>query len=1322
MKKFIYSLILGVIFLLASNSIFAQPWIENLKEKNPGYNQLGSNLNFYDVQKSFYDYWSDKDTTKKGIGWKQFKRWEWFWGQRVYPTGIFPGADQPFTELKSFQKNYKSKNIKNSIQSNAGWTSLGPFTNAGGYGGLGRINTVKESPINPNTVYIGSASGGFWISTNSGATWTTTTDELASIGVTDIAIHPISPNVIFIATGDGDASDAYSVGVMKSIDGGMTWMPTGLNWSQSQTRTISRLLIDPSNPNIMYAGGNMGIYKSQDGGMTWNQIFSSMTVRDIEFKPGNTSVLYAGGAYIYRSTNGGTSWSQLTSGLPSSAQRVALGVSPANASFVYALMSNSSSGFLGLYRSTDSGDTWTTQSTTPNILGWDISGGDTGGQGWYDLCMAVDQTNANVIYTGGVNVWKSTNGGVNWTLSAHWYGGGGAAEVHADIHDLWFVPNTNRLYAGNDGGIYKTIDNGSTWQWLGSGLAITQFYRLGASQTVDNIWIAGAQDNGTKNYVGGNWQDVIGGDGMECIVDHTNPNYQYGSIYYGRILRSSDGGYNFYDWVSPSSFSSENGAWVTPYVMHPTDNQTIFVGFRNIYKTTNRGSSWTKISNFGSSSVLQLLNVDPDNASYMYASHGYDLYMSPDGGATWNTKSLPGSYYLTYLAIKPGSPQTIYASFSGYTAGVKVYVSNDAGTTWINLSYNLPNLPVNTIVYQKNTGRLYIGNDIGCYYLDPGQTTWMDFNNNLPNVIVNEIELQPAFSKMKVATYGRGVWETPIFSGNSVSLISPANATINVNRTPTLSWDPINLASGYELMLADNSSFTNPKIYNTNLTTTNYTLSGGEILNQVTTYYWKVRAKDDNAFGLWSNTYSFTTTQNPPGPTVLKKPDNFATVYVTDVNLSWFESTDASTYDLQVSTNSNFTNLIKNQTGLTGLNYTAVGLPNGTYFWRARGVNSVGIGSWSNTYTFTVEYIIPAKVTLSSPTNNATGISLSTSLQWLSAFGAVNYELIVAKDINFTDLVLSTGSINSLAYSISGLSYYTNYYWKVRGIHPSNNGPWSDIWTFQTVPAPFVLNISDKLTCKDSPVSLGTLDANNKIITAQGGSGDFEYTWYPSLGLLNSTTGNPIFASPQYSTSFSLTVRDRVYNTFQSGTVYVQVSSQIAINMPFYKVIRRNSTIDLNSQISTITGGTPPYTKVWKDNFGNIIYNTLITPPLGTNNYYLTVNDQYGCSTTKKLIVIVSPYKESINEENITSSDNGELAIVAYPNPTAGNLNYYLISNDENQVQIEVHDLNGKILLQTASMPNSDLQTINLSGVPSGTYFMKLNNGKVTLLYKFIKK
>ncbi|MFN0156798.1 MAG: T9SS type A sorting domain-containing protein [Bacteroidota bacterium] len=761
MNRFLTTIIA---LLFVFSGIQAQPWMQNLPSDGE--------RNFYDIQRAFNQHWEGKDTKQKGKGWKQFKRWEWFWEQRVYPTGEFPDPMQLYKET------LRTKSSRgNGAVNGTGWTSMGPSSSSGGYSGLGRLNCVRVHPTDPNTILVGSAGGGLWVSTDNGTSWSTTTDELPSIGVTDVIVDPTNTNIIYIATGDGDGGNTYSIGVMKSTDSGATWNTTGLNWATSQTRRISRLLMHPANPNLIYAAGS-GIHRTTDGGATWIQV-NGGTFRDMEFKPDNPSVLYASGttSAVFRSTNGGDSWSQINNGMTGGGGRTALGVSPANPDYVYALVSNAStSGFLGFYRSTNAGDSWSLRANSPNLLGWEIDGSDNGGQGWYDLGLAVSPTNADEVYLGGVNQWKSTDGGAAWTIISMWYGTGVVAEVHADQHDLWFVPGTNTLYSANDGGIYRTTDGGTNWQWLGNGLRITQFYRFGTSATNPSIIIAGAQDNGTKAVNAGNWWDALGGDGMEAIVDYSNENIMYGSLYYGDIRKSFNGGFSF---TPITNGITEGGAWVTPYVMDPMDPNTLYAGFNNLWKTVNGGSTWERISQFGGG-TLTILAVAPSDPNVIYAGRSSGLFRTTDGGATnWSPISSPsGAGALTYLAVHPTNPNLIWVTCSGYSSGNKVFRSENGGTTWANVSGALPNVPVNCIVFQNNSpDRLYVGTDIGVYYRDLVTGDWVDFNASLPNVEVTELEIQYFARKIRAATYGRGVWESDLLPDAGV-VIGPSPNSI----------------------------------------------------------------------------------------------------------------------------------------------------------------------------------------------------------------------------------------------------------------------------------------------------------------------------------------------------------------------------------------------------------------------------------------------------------------------------------------------------------------------------------------------------------------
>ncbi|HYF02062.1 MAG TPA: glycosyl hydrolase, partial [Patescibacteria group bacterium] len=741
----------GTLLILGSSIAIAQPWIND------------SLQNFYEVQRAAQEYWKDRPI-EKGQGWKQFKRWEWFWEQRVAPSGEFPNPMQLLMERPVLKD--KGSKIEKTLgtSSTNPWTFIGQSESEGGYFGLGRINSVITNPGNANIIWVGSGSGGAWKSTNGGTSWTCYTDALPTLGVGDIAIDPTNTNVIYLATGDGNASSAYSVGVLKSTDGGETWNTTGLNYTTTQGRVMSRILINPSNSSIVLVATNNGIFRTTNGGTSWTQVQAG-NFKDMEFKPGDPSVIYAGTSNggVFRSSNSGSSFSQITSGLPTTnGGRIEIAVSPAEPEIAYALFASSTTnGFLGLYISYNSGLTWSLASNSPNILDGSVTGNTNSGQGWYDLALAVSPVDAAEVFVGGLNVWRSQDAGSTWTRLTHWYDlGNNSPTIHADQHCLYFAPGTSRLFAANDGGLYTSTNSGNSWSWIGNGLRITQFYRLGTSASSSSKYIFGAQDNSTKYYNGSSWMEIATGDGMESAIDPSNENIVYTSSYYGALQRSLNGGSSFAS-IRPTQ---SNGSWITPYMLNPQNPSTIFAGYTNVWKSLNRGSTWTQISSFSGSSTLNVLQVAPSDSNTIYVSTGStSIRRTMNGGGTWTTLNLPVSNTLTYLAIHPNNPQHIWATFSGYSAGNKVFVSTNGGSSWANISGSLSNIPVNCIVYQNNSpNRIYVGTDVGVYYLDSTISDWEDYNQSLPNVIINELEIQYSSGKLRAATYGRGAWEANI--------------------------------------------------------------------------------------------------------------------------------------------------------------------------------------------------------------------------------------------------------------------------------------------------------------------------------------------------------------------------------------------------------------------------------------------------------------------------------------------------------------------------------------------------------------------------------
>jgi len=760
--------------ILSYSLIYSQEYVELMN--NP-------NANFYEVQQSFNDYWKGKEYTK-GKGWKQFKRWEYLMEPRVTESGELPNPELTWVEHLKFQKLNKG----NPNNKSANWQPLGPdsWNSIGWNPGIGRINTIAEDPINTNIIYVGTPAGGCWKSHDYGLSWTPLTDHLSTLGVSGIAINHQNSNTVYIATGDGDGSDTYSIGVLKSNDGGNTWNTTGLNWTTSQSRKTYKIIMHPTDTNVLWAATDNGLWKTIDAGVNWISTMNG-TIRDIELNPGNPNTVYAcTGSIFYKSINGGDSFPfNLSNGLPfSSNSRLAIGVTPADTNYVYVLIAKSSdSSFKGLYLSTNSGDNFSLRSDTPNILGYSTDGTDSGGQSWYDMAIAVSPTNKNEIYTGGVNVWKSTNAGSTFTALSKWsWPTGNYKYVHADIHTLDFYGNN--LYCGSDGGVFRSSNNGSTWTDLTSGLKISQFYRLGGSSTDASIIMAGAQDNGSYLQKNNSWTHVTGGDGMECLVDYSNANTMYSTSQYGNVYKSTNGG-NSFNGIT-GSITSEDGAWVTPYMLDPVNHNTIYLGYENVWKSTNAGAFWYTISNFTSGDKLRSLVVTPSNNNVIYAATYNEIYKTTNGGTNWTNISagLP-STSISYITVHNTNPNILWLSMSGNSNGVKVYHSIDGGSTWSNISGNLPNIPINCIVYENGSNNgVYVGTDLGVYYKDDNLTNWLPYMVGLPNVMVQELEIHYSSGKIRAATFGRGLWEADLYITGSVGINERHFANVNIFPNP----------------------------------------------------------------------------------------------------------------------------------------------------------------------------------------------------------------------------------------------------------------------------------------------------------------------------------------------------------------------------------------------------------------------------------------------------------------------------------------------------------------------------------------------------------
>lgn len=845
MKKYFF--IIGIIILSISVNV--------VKGQNKSKNTNGSqwikmmqdpSANFYETQKAFNSYWKDKDISK-GSGWKPFKRWEWFWEQRIDKQGNLPAPDKNYKEYIKYKSSH-SKSL------NGNWQNLGPIEQPGNNGtgqpnGNGRINSIAFHPTDENTIYIGAPAGGLWKTTDGGDNWSSNTDDLPTLGVSSILIDYDNTNIMYIGTGDRDAGDSQGIGVMKSTDNGETWVLCNNGMGNA---TVGRMVMDPDNSNVIIAATSKGIYKSYDGAANWEQKVSN-NFKDIDYHPTDKNIVYAAsGGYLYRSNDNGETWNYISNGLPAGS-RASVAVTPANPDYVYVVLSEGSV-FKGLYFSDDAGLSFTEQSTTPNIMDYSCYGTGNSGQAWYDLDIVADPNDGSTIYVGGVNIFKSNDKGVTWEINSHWTGDCGVPAVHADQHVLCFNPLNNILYSGNDGGFYYTNNGGTNWIEKTSGIAISQVYKIGQSATVKDYVINGYQDNGTAVYETSGWLTVMGGDGMDCLIDYTDETYSYGEYYYGSITRLHN---NYYDGEITGGIS-EQGAWVTPFSLHQTDPNTMFVGMKNVWRTKNvkatytSGINWIKISDGIGGGNINVLENSPANTNIIYVAKNSNLYRTDnamDDNPSWlNISSeLPETGNISDIEADPFIDNTVFI-----TKGSKVYKSIDKGMNWENITGSLPDVAINTIEYYKNSQEgLYIGTDIGFYYRDSSLDDWIEFSNGFPaTASVTEIEFfydseSPANDRIRASTYGRGMWDSDLFfttpTADFEADVTEIPTDCSINFTDKSSGVPHNWAWTFEGADPSSSTEKNPTgityhnegVYNVTLTINN---PEGEDTKTITDY------------------------------------------------------------------------------------------------------------------------------------------------------------------------------------------------------------------------------------------------------------------------------------------------------------------------------------------------------------------------------------------------------------------------------------------------------------------------------------------------------
>lgn len=700
---------------------------------------------------------------------------DWLAKQKLYPNAAF-SHDHYLFALRQAKLLHE-----NSPSHRSSWELAGP-KNIGG-----RITDIAIHPDNPSTMYIGAASGGIFKTTNGGFSWENVFHDAPVISIGALAIDPANQNVIYAGTGEANAS-SYSFignGVYKSNDAGQTWDHIGLEYSAY----IGRILVDHSNSQRVFVAAcgtlftpndQRGIYRSLDGGESWERVlFVSDTTAgvDIVQHPSNPDILYAsmwerrrGITYrrshgitsgIYKTTNGGDTWTLLENGLPGGSQkgRIGLAIAQNNPDIVYAFIDwlVGSSYIASVYKTTDGGQQW--QQTNDGVLS-----GINSTFGWYFGQIRVDPSNDNRIWVLGVDMYRSDNGGNSYTQIAGYYN---IDEIYVDQHAMWINPSTGFIVHGNDGGLYTSSDYGNTWNKINN-LPLTQFYTIEVDYLNPARIYGGTQDNNTVRTPTGSltdWQRILGGDGFYVLVDYTNSNIIYAESQWGNLYRSLNGGSNF-SYIA-GAFSGDRTNWSSPYVMHPTDPQTLYFGTYRVWKTTNRGNTWTAISgdltyNLVNSgfSTISTLAISSLNPNYLLAgSDDGRVHITTNGGMNWAdiSSGLPVRW-ITRVAFDPFDANTIYATVSGFRWDEPhpyVFRSSNLGQDWQSISGNLPDLPVNVIIADPGVQqRIFVGTDAGIFYTENGGEAWWGLSQGIPNVPVTDLKIHQPTRTIIAGTYG----------------------------------------------------------------------------------------------------------------------------------------------------------------------------------------------------------------------------------------------------------------------------------------------------------------------------------------------------------------------------------------------------------------------------------------------------------------------------------------------------------------------------------------------------------------------------------------
>lgn len=732
-------------------------------------------VNFYEVCERAETYFATIDKEAKGSGWKGYQRWKYENESKYYPSGDRSNEDPHFVKKAYVSFLVDNPPVLDKVLYGGGWEEVGPATVdsiTGHYAvGLGRLETFYVNPADPELIYIGTRSGGFWKSSDGGTTWSGgSTDFLFASGVNTLSVSPTDPDEVIINV--RNSGNGYSHGIYRSTDAGETWGESDFNPVElgfgglGSNFQINRIAHHPEVADLIFIGTNYGLYRSDDNLDTW-ALETGGNITDIEFHPANDEIIYIydrnnpNRNKVIRSTDGGLTFiASIDIVGNSNNTSVQLDVSPECEECIYFASGN------GVWKSLDAGVTFEFASNPAS-----------GSQGF----AVSDEDTTKMIY-GYVDCFTSDDGGYTfdqstwWSLYAGEHGPGSLQDrhansenyIHADLREAECINGV--FYVATDGYFGKSEDNGLTWEHLNHSMSIRENYTLGASQSNHYRTIVGSQDNGTSIKHKTVWLEYTGGDGMEGIIHPLNSDWMISSYQFGQRTKTFNGGLTRSD-ASPIGHSSN---WVAPMAYDPNDHLSIYHFGENVHKTENFTSSWVVTGSPSFSGQITEAAIAENNSDIIIATRGQNIERSMDGGVTWvNIKGTLPNFGITDIAFDPNDDNTFIVTYNRYQDdGQKVFITHDIGASWINITENLNDMPIRgAVIDHSDESNIYLAGEIGVYVKTMEATDWELYNDELPNCMIHELEVVYGTNTLRAATWGRGVWEYTLRDRNEYPAI-----------------------------------------------------------------------------------------------------------------------------------------------------------------------------------------------------------------------------------------------------------------------------------------------------------------------------------------------------------------------------------------------------------------------------------------------------------------------------------------------------------------------------------------------------------------------